>query len=123
MHYQAAFLLIFGILSTFGSVWISDEFDAIRMQVYCLALVPATIFFLFTIKNNQEFWHKRPVFFKRIWLALSLLHSWGFILLINAAFSSNKVTIGKVIRQDVSDQTFFTPYRRGGLGHVFRYRF
>ena len=112
---------IFFVTGSYGSIWLSDEFDEWR-RILNIVSIPLTILFLIHAPYKINFYQEEKNLFFLFILILFSTHVWGNILLINA-FSKDEHTIINIVEQtDEKKFTYQMAYKRGGLGLLYRPR-
>lgn len=126
IHVLHGAFLCFVLFSTYGSIWISDEHDHLRMQVYGFFLTPVTIFWFYLcgFPRYADRWKlcvdNRSVF---LMVLLIVIHAWGALLALNALTGSSlPVTYTRLTQSRVEQRSMAVAYRRGGFGWLFRSR-
>ena len=114
-------IMLFFYLSSgyFGAVWISDEFDTIRMLFFAFVAVPCFALFLGFTLFYQEWWKRWVKSFWALLCVIVLCASWGNFLLVNA-LGDNQETL---VSQTLDDRAVSVAYYRGGFGWLYRRRF
>ena len=126
IHMLHGIFLFFVLFSMYGSIWVSDEYDHERMQVYGFFLTPVTIFWFYLcgFPRYARRWKlcldSRSIFLMAV---LILFHTWGALLAVNAfTGSSSPVTYTRLTQSRVEQRSMAVAYRRGGFGWLFRTR-
>ena len=115
-------LWIFAGAGVFGALYISDEFDQERALFYGFFLIPTFIFFTYSYFLERSFWEERPALFRFCWGFLLFSFLWGNYLLLNSLVQQ-PVVIGKILRNEITDHALMGAYKKGSLGHLYRFRF
>lgn len=105
---------IYILLGTFGVLWISDEFDSIRMSFYRHIGFPLALgFYCMTLLSPHWLLEKRRIVFS-LMAIVSFSFLWGNLLLIDYFNGSNPMDpLGKGViayKQGISGQLYQTRF-------------
>jgi hypothetical protein len=112
-------LLILGAAGTYGAVWISDDYEAVRLSAFAFIGVPLAALFVI-LESYHPIWRRR---YTKAWVSaivvLSFVFSTGVLPLVNALTAEDQV-----VKRTFADAPFASmrDYRVGGLGQLFRQR-
>jgi hypothetical protein len=103
----------------FAGLWLSDDFDPVRLQVMSLIVLPATVgYYLMTILSPNYL--QKPAATWHRWLLLIALAD-GHFLLLNDATSGDR-HLQRSVHVDGERSVVTIETRRGGLGHLYNRR-
>ncbi len=116
-------LSLYCVLGTYGSLWISDEFDAFRQGFFAFLAIPLAFLFLFITTYFPQFWRRRRKL-QRVHITIMMLaFAWGHVLLLNAVTGGRTERLHDVQQTDEEDKKPMLSMRaRGGLGILYRAR-
>ncbi|MDD9950843.1 MAG: hypothetical protein OXT67_04685 [Zetaproteobacteria bacterium] len=126
LHLAHLCFLAYSGASVYAAIWVSDEFDPLRMQLYSFVLTPLTIFWFYLCGFPRYAAKWKLALDKRAWVTMLMLcvfHSWGAFLGMNALTGNNRpVVYTRLTQSRVAQRSMAVAYRRGGLGWLFRTR-
>ncbi len=120
-HFRAYFYGLFAVytgIGLFGTAWITDEFDPIRLSITSYITMPALCLFLAGFIDDRQYWRKWPKLFVSTAAIVIATLVWGHLILLNAIGGSDR----NVISQAFHAMTVNTDARRGAFGWVYQKR-
>lgn len=120
-HFRTFFYLLFAIYTgagLFGTLWVSDEFDAIRLTLVTYTTLPALCVFLVGFIEDLSYWNKWPRLFWGSIATVVVTLVWSMVLLLNAFGGSQPL----VLSHSFSAMTINSEAKRGAFGLIYQTR-
>lgn len=116
--YYFGLLCLYALLGFYGTLWISDEFDAERTLFYAFFAVPLALY-VGVRRVRQAHWREdRPESYWLCVAAVLLAFSWGNFLLLNAISAQEEALVNVTLNQG----TYAMTHQRGGFDWLYRPR-
>ncbi len=117
-RYFLALLALYTICGFYGTLWISDEFDAERALFYSFFGVPWALYVFIRAFVRPDWRVEHPVTFYGSILILVMSFSWGNLLALNAIAGSEKAVVNITLNQGV----YAITQQRGGFNWLYKPR-
>lgn len=111
-------LALYCVLSLYGSAWISDEFDALRLATSVYLGVPLIISLVTMRFMDREFYRRWPYLFNCLVAGILLCFAWGNLMLLNALEQKKDV----LVSESMSTMTATLSADKGVFGWVYQKR-
>ncbi len=116
--YYFSLLALYTLFGFYGTLWISDEFDAERAIFYAFFAVPLALY-VFVRRIRQPKWSEdRPESYWCGVVLILLTFGWGNFLLMNAISSHEKAVVNITLNNGVYAMT----HQRGGFNWLYKPR-
>lgn len=115
------FYTLFGLytlIGLYGTAWVMDGFDELRLGLVSFVTVPALCCFLYGFILDLQYWRKWPKVFFTLASIVVISLLWSQILLLNAVTSEES----QVVTQNVATMALEFDARRGGFGWIYSTR-
>lgn len=116
--YFLGLLALYTLLGFYGTLWISDEFDAERAAFYGFFAVPWAIYFFLRALLRPNWRSEYGASFYGSVLILLAAFSWGNLLALNAVAGNEKALVNITLNNGVYAMT----HQRGGLDWLYKPR-
>ena len=114
-------LALFLLLGLYGSAWISDDWDVLRLQAMTYIGMPALVLYYWVMTVYPAYREEHDILFRVHILSLLIVFASGNYLLVNALTAgSDSLRRNVAVQNDKSVVTVAT--HKGGLGHLFTKR-
>lgn len=109
---------VYALIGLVGTVWISDEFDYIRLTITTYVTVPALCVFLVCFLDDPQYWQKWPKVFWGCAAVVLVTLLWSHGLLLNAICGARPL----VLSHSSTAMTVNAEAKRGAFGWIYTTR-
>tara|TARA_B100000902_G_C26572602_1_gene557278 strand:+ start:114 stop:527 length:414 start_codon:yes stop_codon:yes gene_type:complete len=118
-YFVLFWVLVYGLLSIYGTLWIDDEFTIERQKYYTYFAIPSFILFYTVTFLGKQPWKNKSYRWSISLILLIPIMLWGNLLLLNIAGGEKNETF---TNRKLAGQSIVLVEQRGAFGWIYRLR-